>query len=157
MQDRPQFVLPNGPDPCIDTSRAEALRAEICSDRDFSCPFADDALSGAIAKRAGFNDSGISGRSISCSLNYRDANEASWNQPVEAVERVANLTELPAIVNGGCDFGNFKHAHLPAQKLTSTSGCRSRSGQQRVSKTKTLLESGMPPPTSMKFLVPAGS
>ncbi|WOH57601.1 isocitrate lyase/phosphoenolpyruvate mutase family protein [Bradyrhizobium sp. BWC-3-1] len=50
---------------------------------------AHDGLAATIAQRSG------SGLSIASSLGYRDANEASWTQLVESVERIVDSTELP--------------------------------------------------------------
>ncbi|SCX22769.1 phosphoenolpyruvate phosphomutase [Agrobacterium sp. DSM 25558] len=49
---------------------------------------AHDGLSAAIAAQAGFKALWASGLSISSSLGYRDANEASWTQMVDVVERM---------------------------------------------------------------------
>ncbi|WFU14856.1 phosphoenolpyruvate mutase [Bradyrhizobium sp. CB3481] len=94
------------------------LRGEICSNRDLAFLMeAHDALSGAIAKRAGFKGLWASGLSIACSLGYRDANEASWTQLVDAVERIVDSTKLPVLVDGDGGFGNFNNARLLARKL----------------------------------------
>jgi 2-methylisocitrate lyase-like PEP mutase family enzyme len=71
---------------------------------------AHDGLSGAIAERAGFRGVWASGLSISCALGYRDANEASWTQVVDAVERIVDSTQLPVLVDGDSGFGNFNNA-----------------------------------------------
>ncbi|WP_426413945.1 phosphoenolpyruvate mutase [Bradyrhizobium ganzhouense] len=78
---------------------------------------AHDALSAAIAKRAGFKGLWASGLSIASSLGYRDANEASWSQFVDVVERIVDSTELPVLVDGDGGFGNFNNARLVARKL----------------------------------------
>ncbi|WP_458180835.1 phosphoenolpyruvate mutase [Bradyrhizobium sp. 14AA] len=78
---------------------------------------AHDALSGTIAKRAGFKGLWASGLSIASSLGYRDANEASWSQFVDVVERIVDSTELPVLVDGDGGFGNFNNARLVARKL----------------------------------------
>ncbi|WP_426426353.1 phosphoenolpyruvate mutase [Bradyrhizobium genosp. A] len=78
---------------------------------------AHDALSGAIASRAGFKGLWASGLSIASSLGYRDANEASWSQLVDVVERIVDSTELPVLVDGDGGFGNFNNARLLARKL----------------------------------------
>jgi phosphoenolpyruvate phosphomutase len=76
-----------------------------------------DGLSGAIAERAGFKGLWASGLSISCSLGYRDANEASWTQLVDVVERMVDSSDLPVLVDGDSGFGNFNNARLLARKL----------------------------------------
>jgi phosphoenolpyruvate phosphomutase len=78
---------------------------------------AHDALSAAIVERAGFEGLWASGLSIASSLGFRDANEASWTQVVEAVERMADATRIPILVDGDSGFGNFNNARLAALKL----------------------------------------
>lgn len=78
---------------------------------------AHDGLSAAIAARAGFKALWASGLSISSSLGYRDANEASWTQMVDVVERMADASGLPILVDGDSGFGNFNNARLLATKL----------------------------------------
>jgi phosphoenolpyruvate phosphomutase len=102
---------------------ADRLRNLICSNHELSFLMeAHDGLSGAIAERAGFKGLWASGLSISCSLGYRDANEASWSQLVDVVERMADSTDLPILVDGDSGFGNFNNARLLARKLRQRGG-----------------------------------
>lgn len=78
---------------------------------------AHDALSAAVVERSGFRGLWASGLSIASSLGFRDANEASWTQVVEAIERMADLTTIPILVDGDSGFGNFNNARLAALKL----------------------------------------
>lgn len=78
---------------------------------------AHDGLSAAIAERAGFKGLWASGLSISSALGYRDANEASWTQVVDVVERMVDATNIPVLVDGDSGFGNFNNARLLARKL----------------------------------------
>ena len=78
---------------------------------------AHDGLSAAVAAQAGFRALWASGLSISSSLGYRDANEASWTQMVDVVERMADASGLPILVDGDSGFGNFNNARLLAAKL----------------------------------------
>jgi phosphoenolpyruvate phosphomutase len=78
---------------------------------------AHDALSAAVAQQSGFEGLWASGLSISSSLGFRDANEASWTQVVEVVERMADATTIPILVDGDSGFGNFNNARLAALKL----------------------------------------
>ncbi|MDK1390075.1 phosphoenolpyruvate mutase [Sinorhizobium sp. 8-89] len=78
---------------------------------------AHDGLSAAIAERAGFKGLWASGLSISSALGYRDANEASWTQVVDVVERMVDSTNVPILVDGDSGFGNFNNARLVARKL----------------------------------------
>lgn len=78
---------------------------------------AHDALSAVIAEKAGFYGLWASGLSISSSLGFRDANEASWTQVVDVVERMADTVSIPILVDGDSGFGNFNNARLVAIKL----------------------------------------
>ncbi|WP_409997250.1 phosphoenolpyruvate mutase [Bradyrhizobium cosmicum] len=118
MKRQPKSVLANGPDRCTASSPAEMLRAQVCSNLELSVLMeAHDGLSAAIAERAGFKGLWASGLSIACSLGYRDVNEASWSQLVDAVERIVDSTKLPVLVDGDGGFGNFNNARLLARKL----------------------------------------
>jgi len=91
------------------------LRALVCDSRELSCLMeAHDALSAVIAEHAGFEGLWASGLSIASTLGYRDANEASWTQVVDAVERMADATSMPILVDGDSGFGNFNNARLAA-------------------------------------------
>ncbi|WP_315766432.1 MULTISPECIES: phosphoenolpyruvate mutase [unclassified Bradyrhizobium] len=118
MQPQKQSVVANGHDHHAATRVADKLRDQICSNRDLTFLMeAHDGLSGAIAERAGFKGLWASGLSISCALGYRDANEASWTQLVDVVERMVDSTDLPVLVDGDSGFGNFNNARLLARKL----------------------------------------
>ncbi|MDE5465833.1 MULTISPECIES: phosphoenolpyruvate mutase [unclassified Bradyrhizobium] len=94
------------------------LRAQVCSNLELSFLMeAHDGLSAAIAERAGFKGLWASGLSIASSLGYRDVNEASWCQLVDAVERIVDSSKLPVLVDGDGGFGNFNNARLLARKL----------------------------------------
>ncbi|WP_439406459.1 phosphoenolpyruvate mutase [Bradyrhizobium sp. DASA03076] len=112
-------VRGNGlPDRSVKTLPADILRPQICFNDDLSFLMeAHDGLSGAIAQRAGFKGLWASGLSIASSLGYRDANEASWSQLVDVVERIVDSSELPVLVDGDSGFGNFNNARLFARKL----------------------------------------
>ncbi|MGK6316431.1 phosphoenolpyruvate mutase [Neorhizobium sp. DT-125] len=100
-----------------DERSGQSLRHLITSsDLSFAME-AHDGLSAAIAQQAGFKALWASGLSISSSLGYRDANEASWTQVVDVVERMADASGLPILVDGDSGFGNFNNARLLAVKL----------------------------------------
>lgn len=118
MQHQPYPPTTNVPERGAGSKLSQMLRGEICSKSTLSFLMeAHDALSGAIAKRAGFKGLWASGLSIASSLGYRDANEASWSQLVDVVERIVDATELPVLVDGDGGFGNFNNARLVARKL----------------------------------------
>ncbi|MFK0692772.1 phosphoenolpyruvate mutase [Mesorhizobium sp. IMUNJ 23033] len=98
-------------------SPRESLRSLITSSDLAFAMEAHDGLSAAIAQRAGFKALWASGLSISSSLGYRDASEASWSEVVDVVERMANVADIPILVDGDSGFGNFNNARLVARKL----------------------------------------
>jgi phosphoenolpyruvate phosphomutase len=97
--------------------RANKLRELLDSSELHFLMEAHDALSAAIVERSGFKGLWASGLSIASSLGFRDANEASWTQVVEVVERMADATTVPILVDGDSGFGNFNNARLAALKL----------------------------------------
>jgi len=118
MKDQSQPNRPNAGHQCTRPSPVEILRAQVCSNGELSFLMeAHDGLSATIAQRSGFKGLWASGLSIACSLGYRDANEASWSQLVDAVERIVDSSQLPVLVDGDGGFGNFNNARLLARKL----------------------------------------
>jgi phosphoenolpyruvate phosphomutase len=97
--------------------RSRSLRALLNSPQLEFLMESHDALSAAIVERSGFKGLWASGLSIASSLGFRDANEASWTQIVEVVERMADATSEPILVDGDSGFGNFNNARLAALKL----------------------------------------
>jgi phosphoenolpyruvate phosphomutase len=115
---QPQSAIVNGHHHSAASRVADTLRSEICSNRELSFLMeAHDGLSAAVAEHAGFKGLWASGLSISSSLGYRDANEASWTELVDVVERMADASDLPILVDGDSGFGNFNNARLLARKL----------------------------------------
>ncbi|TCU32835.1 phosphoenolpyruvate mutase [Rhizobium azibense] len=95
----------------------DSLRSLITSSDLAFAMEAHDGLSAAIAQRAGFKALWASGLSISSCLGFRDANEASWSEIVDVVERMADAADIPILVDGDSGFGNFNNARLIARKL----------------------------------------
>ncbi|WP_292488926.1 isocitrate lyase/phosphoenolpyruvate mutase family protein [Mesorhizobium sp.] len=94
------------------------LRDLICiHDGPSSLMEAHDPLSAMVAERAGFKGLWASGLSISSSLGYRGANEASWSELANVVERMAYAARIPILVDGDSGFGNFNNARLVADRL----------------------------------------
>ncbi|NEU98205.1 phosphoenolpyruvate mutase [Bradyrhizobium uaiense] len=118
MQENSDSLLAGSRHRPLALSPADALRREVCSSDSLSFLMeAHDGLSAAIAERAGFKGLWASGLSIACSFGYRDANEASWRELVDAVERIVDSSRLPVLVDGDGGFGNFNNARLLARKL----------------------------------------
>lgn len=99
------------------SDRTGLLRRLIYSNELSFLMEAHDALSAGIARSTGFKGLWASGLSISSTLGYRDANEASWTEVVETVERIADAVDIPVLVDGDSGFGNFNNARLVANKL----------------------------------------
>ncbi|MGX5851208.1 phosphoenolpyruvate mutase [Mesorhizobium sp. PL10] len=99
------------------TTSSTTLRELIFSNDLTFLMEAHDGLSAAIAGRAGFKGLWASGLSISSALGYRDANEASWTQVGDVVERMVDATNVPVLVDGDSGFGNFNNARIVARKL----------------------------------------
>ncbi|WP_432416881.1 phosphoenolpyruvate mutase [Rhizobium leguminosarum] len=99
------------------STSSTSLRELILSNELAFLMEAHDGLSAAVAERAGFRGLWASGLSISSALGYRDANEASWTQVVDVVERMVDATNIPVLVDGDSGFGNFNNARLLAKKL----------------------------------------
>jgi phosphoenolpyruvate phosphomutase len=76
-----------------------------------------DALSAIIAEREGFSGLWISGFGMSAVNGIRDANEQSWTEIIEQVERICDQTSIPAIVDGDTGHGDFNIARRFAWKL----------------------------------------
>src|SRR5262245_47643806 len=98
-------------------SRAGALRALLTGEELAAIVEAHDALSARIVEEAGLACVWASGLSMSAALGMRDANEASVTQVLDVLERMADATELPILVDGDTGFGNFNNARLLVKKL----------------------------------------
>ena len=99
------------------SGKTQSLRAIIQSGDLSFLMEAHDALSAMIAERSGFAGIWASGLSIATALGLRDANEASWSQVVDVIERMSDATTIPILVDGDSGFGNFNNARLVARKL----------------------------------------
>lgn len=110
---------PDQPEPTPKCANAHINRLQelIRPDRLSFLMEAHDSLSSVIAEKAGFKGLWASGLSISSSLGFRDANEASWTQLVDVVDRMANSVDIPVLVDADSGFGNFNNARLAAVKL----------------------------------------
>lgn len=106
---------PKSVDPILGTSRT--LRNMVASNDLSFLMEAHDGMSATIAKQAGFEALWASGLSISTALGFRDANEASWMQVVDVVERMADASGLPILVDGDSGFSSFNNARTVASKL----------------------------------------
>ncbi|WP_375595240.1 phosphoenolpyruvate mutase [Algihabitans albus] len=99
-------------------TKSQTLRSAIQSEELAFLMEAHDALSALIVERNGFSGIWASGLSISTALGLRDANEASWSQVVDVVERMADSTSIPILVDGDSGFGNFNNVRLLVRKLS---------------------------------------
>ena len=78
---------------------------------------AHNGLSARIAEEAGFRGIWASGLAISAQLGVRDNNEASWTQVVDVVEFMADVTQVPILLDGDTGYGNFNNLRRLVRKL----------------------------------------
>lgn len=102
-------------------SQAKATRLKtLLTSTDLS--YFMEAHSGAsarISERAGFDGIWASGLSMSTALGVRDNNELSWSQVLDQLEYMADVTEIPILVDGDTGFGNFNTVRRFVRKLSS--------------------------------------
>ena len=78
------------------------------------CLFSKLLKTGSIS---GFPGIWASGLSISAQLGVRDSNEASWTQVLEVVEFMADVTDIPILLDADTGYGNFNNARRLVHKL----------------------------------------
>src|SRR5215468_6119642 len=78
---------------------------------------AHNGLSAKIVEEAGFDGIWASGLTISAALGVRDCNEASWTQVLEVLEFMADVTDIPILLDGDTGYGNFNNARRLVRKL----------------------------------------
>ncbi len=78
---------------------------------------AHSGLSAKIVEEAGFEGIWASGLSISAAMGVRDYNEASYTQVLEVVECMADVTNIPILLDGDTGYGNFNHFRRLVKKL----------------------------------------
>jgi len=71
---------------------------------------AHDGLSARIAESEGFRALWASGLCMSTALGVRDSDEASWTQLLGVVETMAEVVDVPILVDGDTGYGNFNTA-----------------------------------------------
>ncbi|MBR0936508.1 phosphoenolpyruvate mutase [Bradyrhizobium jicamae] len=78
---------------------------------------AHDGLSAKIVAESGFRGIWASGLSISTALGLRDANEASWTEVVDVLDRMQESVSIPIMLDGDTGFGNFNNVRRLVQRL----------------------------------------
>ncbi|MGE0484793.1 MAG: phosphoenolpyruvate mutase [Gammaproteobacteria bacterium] len=78
---------------------------------------AHNGISARIAEEAGFQGIWASGLALSAQFGVRDNNEASWTQVVDMVEFMADVTQVPILLDGDTGYGNFNNMRRLVQKL----------------------------------------
>src|SRR5437879_9895416 len=78
---------------------------------------AHDALSAKIAEQSNFDGIWASGLGMSATMLLRDANEASWTEVLQVVERISDAVDLPVLLDADTGFGNFNNARRLTRKL----------------------------------------
>ncbi|ROO30050.1 phosphoenolpyruvate phosphomutase [Salinisphaera japonica YTM-1] len=100
-------------------SKARALRQLLDSGQLEFIMEAHNGLSARIVEEAGFAGIWASGLALSAAFGVRDSNEASWTQVLEAVEFMADATEVPILLDGDTGYGNFNNLRRLVTKLES--------------------------------------
>jgi phosphoenolpyruvate phosphomutase len=121
MHTQPQSALTTRHHQFAGLPLAAVLHNQICCNQNLSCPMeAHDAVSSAIAERAGTEGWRASGLSTACSLGDRDANETSWTELVDVVDRKVGSTVRRVLVDGDSGFDNFNSARILRPSSDST-------------------------------------
>lgn len=116
------FAMPGLPRPAETAENPfRALRQLLRSPRLAIAMEAHDALSALIVQEAGFEAIWASGLAISTAAGVRDANELSWTEVVERVERMTDAVALPIILDGDTGYGNFNTVRRLVKRLCQRS------------------------------------
>ena len=78
---------------------------------------AHNGISARIVQEAGFKGIWASGLALSAQYGVRDNNEASWTQVVEMLEFMADVTQIPILLDGDTGYGNFNNMRRLVRKL----------------------------------------
>ena len=97
--------------------KSKKLRQLLFSDKLEFIMEAHNGMSAKIVEEAGFKGIWASGLCLSGSLGLRDNNEASWSQVVDVLEYMANVVDIPILVDGDSGFGNFNNARIFCSNL----------------------------------------
>ena len=97
--------------------KAKKLREMLFSNELEYIMEAHNGMSAKIVEETGFKGIWASGLCLSGSLGVRDDNEASWSQVVDVLETMANVTNIPILVDGDQGYGNFNNARIFCSNL----------------------------------------
>ena len=112
-------------------SRSAGLRRMLQSPQLEFLMEAHNGLSARVVRAAGLGEIWAFGLSISAQFGVRDNNEASWTQVLDVLEFMADASNLPTLLDGDTDYGNFNNMRRLVRKATqpvtadiSSSVCR---------------------------------
>jgi phosphoenolpyruvate phosphomutase len=74
-------------------------------------------LSALLAEEAGFEALWLSGFGHSAQAGVRDADELTWVDLADSVERITDVSALPLLVDGDAGFGDFNTARRAAYRI----------------------------------------
>jgi methylisocitrate lyase len=86
-------------------SAGKRLREQLAEPGCLGVPGAHDALSGLLAKRAGFETLYLSGAALSASMGLPDLGVITMEELVASTRRIVGATDLPLIVDGDTGYG----------------------------------------------------
>lgn len=105
--------------PSSNPGKAATLRRALLSGRTMYFMEAHDGLSALIAQRSGFRALWASGLAISTAIGLRDASEICASEMLKVVERMAEVTTVPILVDVDAGYGNFNNLRLIARRLAT--------------------------------------
>lgn len=98
-------------------SRSAGLRRMLQSPQLEFLMEAHNGLSARVVREAGLGEIWAFGLSISAQFGVRDNNEASWTQVLDVLEFMADASNLPTLLDGDTDYGNFNNMRRLVRKL----------------------------------------
>ncbi len=84
-----------------------------------AAPGAHDALSGLLAKRAGFHCLYVSGAALTASMGLPDLGVMALDELIAATRHIARATDLPLIVDGDTGYGEALNVMRLVRELES--------------------------------------
>ena len=101
----------------VPTRKTSQLRALLTAPTLEFLLEAHNGISARIVEEAGFKGIWASGLALSAQFGVRDNNEASWTQIVDMVEFMADVTDIPILLDGDTGYGNFNNMRRLVRKL----------------------------------------
>jgi methylisocitrate lyase len=105
------------PDGGIGARMGDQLKARLATGRIIRAPGAHDAMTGLIARDAGFDALYVSGAAVTASRGLPDLGVLTMEELVGTVRSIARATGLPLIVDGDTGYGEALNAMRLVREL----------------------------------------